>query len=39
MTSYYEGLPKYLAAADLVVLLDEMVRDFSRTTSTRWARG
>ena len=30
MTSYYEGLPIYRAAADLVVLLDRVVRDFSR---------
>lgn len=30
MTGYYEGLPIYRAAADLVVLLDKVVRGFSR---------
>jgi len=30
MNSYYEGLPIYRAAADLVVLLDRVVRGFSR---------
>ena len=30
MSSYYEGLPIYKAAADLAVLLDRVVRGFSR---------
>ncbi len=30
MGSYYEGLPIYKAAADLVVRLDKIVRCFSR---------
>ena len=30
MSSYYEGLSIYKAAADLAVLLDRVVRGFSR---------